>query len=147
MVQQGDNMIDYRKFYCDILQVEISKNAVVHHIDHDRNNNDIENLVAIPEHIHQIFHGHANLSKQIISQLTFQPDMQNADLDKLHKSLKECVEVLEIISICILLKKLILSDKGIIEGPKGITMDYMLTYSGFRDDLKNLKDFIYISGV
>lgn len=46
----------YRKFYEDKTGLKVPKDFEVHHIDRDRENNDIKNLVAIPKKLHQTYH-------------------------------------------------------------------------------------------
>ena len=54
--------MDYRKFYQKKLNVKINNDFEIHHIDFNRENNDIINLVAIPKHLHNDYH---ELYKQI----------------------------------------------------------------------------------
>lgn len=46
----------YRKFYEKELGLILPRGFDVHHIDQNRNNNFLENLVAIPKEIHQGYH-------------------------------------------------------------------------------------------
>lgn len=48
--------MNYRKFYQENTGVLIPKGYDVHHIDLNRDNNDISNLVAIPKKVHQLYH-------------------------------------------------------------------------------------------
>lgn len=50
--------MNYRKFYKETTGVEIPKGFDVHHIDGNRSNNDIMNLVAIPRNVHRSYHSH-----------------------------------------------------------------------------------------
>ena len=47
---------DYRKKYKRYYNIEFSKDYVVHHIDFDRSNNDISNLVLLPRKLHSKYH-------------------------------------------------------------------------------------------
>jgi hypothetical protein len=47
---------NYRKFYEEKTGKKIPKDFDVHHIDLNRENNEIENLVAIPKHLHKKYH-------------------------------------------------------------------------------------------
>ena len=47
---------NYRDIYQNYLEVTIPEDWHVHHIDHNRSNNSIENLVALPRSIHAIYH-------------------------------------------------------------------------------------------
>lgn len=48
--------MNYRKFYQNAIGQKIPKGFDVHHIDGNRENNDIKNLVAIPKKVHNGFH-------------------------------------------------------------------------------------------
>lgn len=48
--------MDYRKFYEQQTKVKLPKNFEVHHIDLNRDNSEIENLVAIPKDLHNSYH-------------------------------------------------------------------------------------------
>jgi len=48
---------NYRKLY-ENTHGEIQEEWDVHHIDWNHNNNDINNLIAIPNKIHQLVHGY-----------------------------------------------------------------------------------------
>lgn len=45
-----------RLMYAKLVKSEIPSGFDVHHIDLDANNNEIENLVAIPRDLHQTYH-------------------------------------------------------------------------------------------
>lgn len=48
--------MDYRYFYEKETCKELPKDFDVHHIDENRDNNNIDNLVAIPKWLHQKYH-------------------------------------------------------------------------------------------
>jgi len=48
--------MDYRKFYKDYYKIDFGKEYEVHHIDLDRNNNDISNLLLLPKELHKRYH-------------------------------------------------------------------------------------------
>lgn len=48
--------MNYREFYSKALNVKLSPLFDVHHIDFNRNNNDILNLVALPKWLHGRYH-------------------------------------------------------------------------------------------
>jgi hypothetical protein len=50
---------DYRRIYTKYFG-EIRKGYVVHHIDHDKNNNKLKNLVCIPVKIHGKYHHYSS---------------------------------------------------------------------------------------
>lgn len=47
---------DYRKKYKRYYGIDFSRNYVVHHIDFDRSNNDISNLLLLPRGLHSKYH-------------------------------------------------------------------------------------------
>lgn len=47
---------DYRKKYKKYYNIEFSNKYVIHHIDMDRTNNDISNLVLLPKELHGKYH-------------------------------------------------------------------------------------------
>lgn len=49
-------MQDYRKKYKDHYGIEFGRDYVVHHIDKNRENNDISNLILLPNRLHSKFH-------------------------------------------------------------------------------------------
>lgn len=48
--------MNYRKFYSEKIGEEVPKDFDIHHLDHDRQNNDFFNLVAIPKKLHRKYH-------------------------------------------------------------------------------------------
>lgn len=52
---------NYRKIYENYFNIKIPKNFDVHHIDLDHYNNDISNLVMIPNELHNIYHKLLNI--------------------------------------------------------------------------------------
>ena len=57
-----------RNKYIKELQIgKLSEMFEVHHIDMDRNNNDINNLVALPKKLHQHYHDHFRFISSIES--------------------------------------------------------------------------------
>ena len=53
--------MNYRKLYEDKFGIKIPKNYDIHHIDADRNNNEIENLIMLPSKLHRALHKHIGL--------------------------------------------------------------------------------------
>jgi hypothetical protein len=53
----------YRKIYSILTGLEVPKDFEIHHIDFDRKNNDIKNLVALPKKLHRQYHFHLNIIK------------------------------------------------------------------------------------
>lgn len=47
---------NYRKFYEKEMEIELPEDWDVHHVDGNRANNSIENLIAIPKKLHQNYH-------------------------------------------------------------------------------------------
>ena len=53
--------MDYRRFYIASLSIEeLSPRFVVHHIDYNRDNNELSNLVALPRKLHNDLHEYYN---------------------------------------------------------------------------------------
>lgn len=50
--------VDYRQLYKDYFGIEFGPDMVVHHIDFDRNNNNIGNLLLMPRTLHAKYHMH-----------------------------------------------------------------------------------------
>lgn len=48
--------IDYRQLYKDYYNIEFGREMVVHHIDFDRSNNNINNLLLMPNWLHAKYH-------------------------------------------------------------------------------------------
>lgn len=51
-----DEIKNYRKLYENKLHIKIPKTYEIHHIDFDRKNNNIMNLVALPKKLHNKYH-------------------------------------------------------------------------------------------
>lgn len=48
---------DYRQYYKDYYSIEFDgRKFEVHHIDKNRSNNDISNLILLPTSLHKLFH-------------------------------------------------------------------------------------------
>lgn len=47
---------DYRQYYKDYYGIEFGDEMVVHHIDFDRSNNNIGNLLLMPKELHAKYH-------------------------------------------------------------------------------------------
>ena len=53
--------MNYRKLYEDYYKIEIPKGFDIHHIDADRKNNNINNLIMLPSKLHKALHNHIGL--------------------------------------------------------------------------------------
>lgn len=53
---QSSTKTQYRKFYKKYYKIDFSNDYVVHHIDGNRDNNNIENLVMLPKALHTKYH-------------------------------------------------------------------------------------------
>lgn len=49
-------MSNYRQFYKDYYHLSFNKNIQIHHIDRNKENNDILNLIALPKVLHLKYH-------------------------------------------------------------------------------------------
>ena len=47
---------DYRAIYKEFYDIEFDSSFVIHHIDFDRTNNDIDNLILLPRGLHSKYH-------------------------------------------------------------------------------------------
>lgn len=47
---------NYRKYYKDYYSIEFGREFDIHHIDRNRENNDISNLILLPKTLHQKYH-------------------------------------------------------------------------------------------
>lgn len=54
-------MIGYRKFYADYYGIKFGREYSVHHIDGNRKNNDIKNLLLLPSNLHNRYHFYKNI--------------------------------------------------------------------------------------
>ena len=52
----GRKKFDYRKYYKDYFVIDFDDDMVVHHIDFDRRNNTIDNLLLMPKQLHAKYH-------------------------------------------------------------------------------------------
>lgn len=52
--------MDYRKFYEKEVCI-IPKNFIIHHLDFDRKNNNLSNLLMLPKELHNRYHFYKNL--------------------------------------------------------------------------------------
>lgn len=55
---------DYRLKYKRYFNIDFSNNYVIHHIDLNHNNNDINNLVLLPKKLHTKYHLYLDTLKQ-----------------------------------------------------------------------------------
>ena len=60
--------MNYRKLYKDNIG-KIPKNWDIHHIDFNHDNNDLNNLIAVPKIVHNIIHQTGYLDKEEIENL------------------------------------------------------------------------------
>lgn len=60
--------MNYRKLYKENIG-KIPKNWDIHHIDFNHDNNDLNNLIAVPKIIHTIIHQTGYLDKEEIENL------------------------------------------------------------------------------
>ena len=67
-----DNLKDYRLKYKRYFGIEFGKEYVIHHIDFDRSNNDISNLLLLPKELHSKYH-------MIINAISISPEKPKAD--------------------------------------------------------------------
>lgn len=56
---------DYRLKYKRYFNIDFSNNYVIHHIDLNHNNNDINNLLLLPKKLHSSYHFHVEIMKSV----------------------------------------------------------------------------------
>ena len=59
----------YRKQYEKYHSLKLSSDYDVHHIDWNHNNNDIDNLIAVPKLVHTIIHNNGYMDREEINRL------------------------------------------------------------------------------
>tara|TARA_R110002012_G_scaffold280_6_gene1097 strand:+ start:1173 stop:1529 length:357 start_codon:yes stop_codon:yes gene_type:complete len=70
--------MNYRKFYIKETGKNIPNNYEIHHIDADRKNNKMENLIALPKNFHKTLHAHIGLlPKKTLIKLLYLYDKTN----------------------------------------------------------------------
>ena len=55
--------MDYRKVFKDYYSIDFNNDYEIHHIDFNRDNNDISNLLLLPKNLHAEYHGIINSTK------------------------------------------------------------------------------------
>lgn len=94
---------NYRKFYKDYFGIDFSSYYVIHHIDLNHDNNDIENLLLMPHWLHHDYHkalnhlasnriidGHPDLLVLDVKILGIVNDYDYELLCDLYETLNEC---------------------------------------------------------
>ena len=82
-------MKQYRKFYEKTFNIKLSKFYEIHHIDKNRDNNNIFNLVAIPRNLHNKYHSCYSKLLPIISTDIFNETNFNLSLECFQNELEE----------------------------------------------------------
>lgn len=65
---------NYRQHYKEYFGIEFDNSFAVHHIDKNRNNNDISNLILLPKSLHSKFHLTSSFYQQ--GYILFNPTLQ-----------------------------------------------------------------------
>jgi hypothetical protein len=107
---------NYRKFYQQKTGVELPAGFEVHHIDGNKENNNIENLVALPVEIHRQWHEAYNEVQNVgsIDLTTIVPNMINQPavffyMDVFDKYFRACA----FINVCLVIKQDLITGKRI----------------------------------
>lgn len=96
-----ENLKSYRYKYKKYYGIDFSKEYDIHHINFDRNNNEIDNLILLPKKLHNKYHSLCNMlfgetigtEKKIDVSLGLYNVSHTADiLEKFAKTLKEMKE-------------------------------------------------------
>lgn len=61
--------MNYRKYYRSMIGMNIAVDFEIHHIDCDRDNNHISNLVSIPRELHKKYHNYKNKVENLLSEI------------------------------------------------------------------------------
>lgn len=92
--------MNYRKFYANHYKITIPEGFDIHHIDEDRNNNDIHNLLLLPSKLHHQYHFYRSIAMEwnqggdLYSQ-----DMGSYSLNSVKSYCKVCKECKEWIAL------------------------------------------------
>lgn len=95
------NNSDYRKIYTEYYHFEIPTDWDIHHIDYNHNNNNPNNLVALPKSLHQQLHLAYSEMKQ------FEPDERvefvcySGKANSYNTYLDYLTRYLEVLSTCV----------------------------------------------
>lgn len=68
---------DYRKYYKEYYGIEFGSEYDVHHIDFNRGNNDISNLILLPKKLHRKYHFYLEAigaKRGIVNDISFRLD-------------------------------------------------------------------------
>ena len=64
--------MDYRRYYKEYYSIDFGSEYSIHHIDQNRENNDIRNLILLPRKLHSRFHMNLGLDHYRIYDIRFQ---------------------------------------------------------------------------
>lgn len=67
---------DYRRKFKEHYGIDFSNDYVVHHIDFDRSNNDIDNLLLLPKKLHAKYHHAVNVLRHNNASHKFDVDVR-----------------------------------------------------------------------
>lgn len=100
---------DYRVIYCTALRVSLKRNiSSIHHIDQNRKNCSVKNLVAIPEELHRkincSFERFPKIIKNIIKTRNYGIP-RKSHLEELEKHIQNYKELLKYIEIRDMIKE------------------------------------------
>ena len=72
--------VDYRQLYKDYYGIDFDSDMVVHHIDFDRSNNSIDNLILLPNKVHAKYHYAIQMLTNIDMSKSLNRELQLKDL-------------------------------------------------------------------
>ena len=85
--------MNYRQYYKEYYNIDFGKEYAIHHIDQNRDNNNIHNLILLPRTLHSRFHMNFALDHYEISNIREQMFDYNAyNLQDFYKWLKKVTE-------------------------------------------------------
>lgn len=94
--------MNYRKFYEEQLNIKLSKDFDIHHIDYNHSNNSLDNLVALPHKLHQRLHQAYNEYIRDVDYIKLKDiKLYSGSVGPTSKSLNDLYEYLSVINECV----------------------------------------------
>jgi hypothetical protein len=82
----------YIEYYEKYYNIKIPEGFIIHHIDSDRTNNNIDNLIMLPSKLHSKYHSYMNLFNSENISLTMQSLQKTNVITNLAITIQECGE-------------------------------------------------------
>lgn len=98
-LEHKENKIkDYRNFYKNYYKINFDNSFQIHHLDGNRNNNLITNLLLLPKTIHQKFHRYQNIHVRFLISDKTETEIKNyketvyKKFEEVNKEIKKWLE-------------------------------------------------------